>query len=465
MKMKFYNLVLLTTAFVALLFLYYVKKSFDWLVGWEEEVIPIEPPEIAIVKEMQMINDGNYDGLVSYPDIPVMIWWTPFTGDDGLQQCGQYKCFFTNDRAYRHHPMTRTMFFYGTDFKPYDVPIPRKPGEDWALFHEESPKNNPIFSHPEVMSHFNHTSTLRQTSHFPLTTQYLESIQYITDSRLLVPVETKNRLQRGEGLAPVAYVQSGCDTPSMRDSWVAEFMKHIPVDSYGSCLNNKQLPSDIAGSEQFENEKFLKFLAQYKFVISFENAICDDYVTEKLWRTLRIGSVPIYLGAPNVETLLPNKNSAILVKNFKSPKDVADYIATVNEDDKLYNSFLKHKSSADKSFVENQLLTDLLKSRRWGVSSRQQRDQGNFIAHYQCHVCQEVASNIKYSRLGFRPRVHKSGDDHYGCPAPVSPITGETDPSSWWTDLWNRSKKDAWRFDKLATRNKQFSKEQFYSEN
>ena len=310
------------------------------------------------------IKHGNYEGSVSYPDIPVMIWWTPFTGDDGLQQCGQYKCFFTNDREYRHHPMTKTMFFYGTDFKPYDVPIPRKPGEDWALFHEESPKNNPIFSHPEVMTHFNHTSTFRQQSHFPLTTQYLESIEYITDTKLLVPLEVKNSLQREKGLAPVAYVQSGCDTPSMRDSWVMEFMKHIKVDSYGTCLNNKQLPSDIAGSEQFENEKFLKFLAQYKFVISFENAICDDYVTEKLWRTLRIGSVPLYLGAPNVETLLPNKNSAILVRNFNSPKDVADYVKTINEDDDVYKSFLKHKTYADKNYAENQLLIELLRSRR-----------------------------------------------------------------------------------------------------
>merc|ERR1711983_106907 len=200
MKMKFYNLVLLTTAFVALLFLYYVKKSFDWLIGLEEEVIPIDPPEIAIVKEMQMIKHGNYEGSVSYPDIPVMIWW--------------------------------------------------------ALFHEESPKNNPIFSHPEVMTHFNHTSTFRQQSHFPLTTQYLESIEYITGTKLLVPLEVKNSLQKEKGLAPVAYVQSGCDTPSMRDSWVMEFMKHIKVDSYGTCLNNKHLPSDIAGSEQFENEKF-----------------------------------------------------------------------------------------------------------------------------------------------------------------------------------------------------------------
>ena len=46
-----------------------------------------------------------------------------------------------------------------------------------------------------------------------------------------------------EGLAPVVYVQSSCDAPSDRDSYVTELMKFIKIDSYGKCLNNKQLPT------------------------------------------------------------------------------------------------------------------------------------------------------------------------------------------------------------------------------
>ena len=167
----------------------------------------IDPPDVAIVKELRMLDNG-WLGPPSYPDIPVMLWWTPFTADDGIQHCGDFKCFFTNDKSYRHHPMTKTIFFYGTDFKPYDVPIPRKQGEDWALLHEESPKNNPIFTHYDLIRHFNHTSSFKRQSHFPLTTQYLESIDYLTQSKYLVSIEEKNRLQK-EGLAPVAYVQSG----------------------------------------------------------------------------------------------------------------------------------------------------------------------------------------------------------------------------------------------------------------
>lgn len=47
-------------------------------------------------------------------------------------------------------------------------------------------------------------------------------------------------------------------------------------------------------------EEFYHFIGRYKFVIAFENSICNDYITEKLWRPLTIGVVPIYFGAPNV---------------------------------------------------------------------------------------------------------------------------------------------------------------------
>lgn len=60
--------------------------------------------------------------------------------------------------------------FYGTTFKYYDLPLPRKPHHEWALVHEESPMNNFLFSFEEVMTLFNHTSTFRRESDYPLAT-------------------------------------------------------------------------------------------------------------------------------------------------------------------------------------------------------------------------------------------------------------------------------------------------------
>ena len=388
--------------------------------GLEVKEIPKLPPAEAIEDEVNKMKQG-LTVSPSYPDIPVMVWWTPFTADDGVQQCGEYQCYFTNDRSFRQHPSTRIIFFYGTDFKTSDLPLPRTEYEDWALLHEESPKNNPIFNHQEMMIHFNHSSTFRQESDFPLTTQYLESINSLSSSRYLVPLHTKNTLLHGD-LAPVVYVQSGCDTPSMRDQWVEQFMKHVKVDSYGACLNNKQLPDHLQGSEQFESEQFYQLLAQYKFIISAENAVCDDYVTEKLWGPLVLGSVPIYLGAANVRSLLPNNNSAILISDFDSPADVAEYVIKVNNDDDLYKQFLQHKReyNDNSELVTNKLLKQMMSERRWGVSRRQQQVMGTFVSHYQCHVCEKVARNMKFSNRGDQDKSYQTylmmimfqGSDH-----------------------------------------------------
>lgn len=51
--------------------------------------------------------------------------------------------------------------------------------------------------------------------------------------------------------------------------------------------------------DTLNNREFLSFVAKYKFTIAFENAICNDYITEKLWRPLIVGSVPIYYGSPS----------------------------------------------------------------------------------------------------------------------------------------------------------------------
>lgn len=317
-----------------------------------------------------------------------------------------------------------------------------------------------------MMTNFNHTATFRKQSDFPLTTQYLEDLDMVTNPYFLIPLNVKNRMV-DDGLAPVAYVQSGCDTPSLRDRWVEQFMKHVRVDSYGECLNNKQLTDDIKGSEHMDNREYVHLLAKYKFIISIENALCDDYVTEKLWRTLKVGAVPIYLGAPNIEHYLPNDKSAILVKDFDSVEAVADHVKMLHKDDNAYKTYLSHKLAHNRdkeSLVTNQLLKDMVQQRRWGVTSEQQAYLGNFVQHFQCFVCERVARNIRFTNLGFKPLPYDANEDHYGCPVPRSPLTGEVDTMSWWTEQWYRSKYEAQVFQSLLGSNKQFNSSTFFSE-
>ena len=44
------------------------------------------------------------------------------------------------------------------------------------------------------------------------------------------------------GPAPVVFLSSNCDSSTDREAYVRELMKFIRVDSFGDCLQNKDLP-------------------------------------------------------------------------------------------------------------------------------------------------------------------------------------------------------------------------------
>jgi len=51
-------------------------------------------------------------------------------------------------------------------------------------------------------------------------------------------------------------------------------------------------------------------------VISVENSIQDDYVSEKFFHPFASGSVPLYWGAPNVAQYNPGKESFLHVRDY-----------------------------------------------------------------------------------------------------------------------------------------------------
>ena len=50
----------------------------------------------------------------------------------------------------------------------------------------------------------------------------------------------------------------------------------------------------------YEHNDFYDLTAKYKFTLSLENAHCNDYVTEKVWRPLMLGSVPVISGSAKI---------------------------------------------------------------------------------------------------------------------------------------------------------------------
>ena len=106
---------------------------------------------------------------------------------------------------------------------------------------------------------------------------------------------------------------SHCKTQSHREDYVKELSKYINIDIVGKCGNKYACP------RKFSKDCEEQLVTKYYFYLALENSICDDYITEKTWRRLTEGAVPIVLGGGMYAEELP-KNSYIDVKDFASPR-------------------------------------------------------------------------------------------------------------------------------------------------
>ena len=82
----------------------------------------------------------------------------------------------------------------------------------------------------------------------------------------------------------------------------------------------------------------------HKFYLAFENCQCNDYVTEKYYRAIEEGAVPIIIGWENNTDFEVAPHSTIQLSDFKSIKDLADYIKLLDSNDRLYEEYLWYKN-------------------------------------------------------------------------------------------------------------------------
>ena len=75
-------------------------------------------------------------------------------------------------------------------------------------------------------------------------------------------------------------------------------------------------------------------MRQYKYSLCYENAVFPGYVTEKIFDGFFAGSIPVYLGAPNVTEYIP-AGTFIDKRNFKTYADLYRYMKGMPEPEYL----------------------------------------------------------------------------------------------------------------------------------
>lgn len=126
----------------------------------------------------------------------------------------------------------------------------------------------------------------------------------------------------------------------------------------------------IFGFNEFEVYKGsvtdkLESLSKYKFCIAFENSAVPGYITEKIFDCFWAGTVPIYLGSPNIEKYVP-KECFIDFRKFGSYKEMLDYLEKMEEAEyKKYLSNIKTfigTKQTKKLWFGDEFIDSLLKS-------------------------------------------------------------------------------------------------------
>ncbi|XP_057337348.1 alpha-(1,3)-fucosyltransferase B [Microplitis mediator] len=381
-------------------------------------------------------------------EIPIVLWWTPFGSDEQLRKCGDVKCYFTKNRSVLTNSRLKAILFYGSNIEFDDLPFPRQTNVTWGLLHEESPRNNLILVQEEALQLFNYSATFSRFSDLPINLVNLPSKQELLERKYFLSTPEKTQLMKQKNLAPVLFIQSNCDTMNGRDSFVSQLMKYIPVDSYGSCINNKLLPEEFQENylDKLNSREFLKFVGQYKFTLAIENAVCEDYITEKLWRPLMVGSVPIYYGSPSFKDWLPNNHSAIAVSEFKNPKILAEYLRELINDDVKYNDYLRHKLV--KNGITNSYLLNVLQKKPKNLFN----NFGYYVKKFECFVCKKSLSSITQNTVTKK---------HYNCSKPRNVYTNKKNQ---WSVMWEIESCAAKLLHRLFSQNKTIDINKFHRE-
>ncbi|XP_017154423.1 alpha-(1,3)-fucosyltransferase B-like [Drosophila miranda] len=382
-----------------------------------------------------------------------LLWWShhfAFVYDE-VRQCGVFDCRVTNKR--QRLASARAVLFYGSALKTGDYPLPRSPQHLWALLHEESPRNVIYAPFDDFLQHFNFTSTFSRFSDQPITTQWLPSAHDLISMDYTMSFDFKSSNLNGPSPS-VVFLNSDCDTMSGREDYMKELMRHINVDSFGSCLRNKDLPASLQNDylNNLYSPKLLRFLSRYKFMIAIENAVCEDYITEKFWRPLVVGVIPIYFGSPSIKDWQPQKKSAIFVSDFPNAAALGRYIMELSENKTEYDSFRGHKLNRSHPIQNEKLLHHL-------ITYPHPTREYDFFETFECAVC-------KYAT--YRGPIRRANARHYNCPlVPIyAPLESKKEPdrATDWRSVMKVGQCQARILDTFFRSNKPYSEADFEAE-
>ncbi|KAL6473349.1 hypothetical protein MHYP_G00169100 [Metynnis hypsauchen] len=257
--------------------------------------------------------------LETEAEILILVWIWPFGAAFPVDTCeslyGIKNCRITDDR--NQYEQADAVLFHTRDISdqiPNLLKLPRFPLQMWVWMDSEPPSYTPQLSGADDL--FNLTSNYRRDSDI-----------WAPYGRVMKATEEEKAFQIPKKDKLVCWIVSHWNEEFKRVDYFKEFSKHIQVEGFGKHFRR-----------EVNTEDFFKVIASCKFYLSFENSIHKDYISEKVFHPLVLGTVPVVIGPPrdNYEEFIP-RDAFIHIDDFTTPKDLAEHLKAADQNQEIFH--------------------------------------------------------------------------------------------------------------------------------
>ncbi|CAF3248771.1 unnamed protein product, partial [Rotaria sp. Silwood2] len=244
------------------------------------------------------------------------------------KQCPYRNCRYTCDR--NSSTFADVLLMHRSDIHFDQLPIERNPEQIWLYWHDE-----PGGVQNQAISYqFNWTISYRFNAEVNIGAYGLTILRNKPLSFKEVNSYINEQFSNRQPYA--VWFVSNCK-PKARLYYYDQLHLYYPsIKVYGDCVlqNKTNHCHRHSHCETFE-------LSKNKFYLAFESQSCRDYITEKFWRSLAYGTIPIVFGPhdkQSVEKIAP-PNSFIYTGDFISVSKLAEYLNEIGRNRTLFGEY------------------------------------------------------------------------------------------------------------------------------
>jgi hypothetical protein len=255
--------------------------------------------------------------------------------------CPVWQCKTTSDRNILPIESYDAVVFNQRKWTPTDLPVNRSRHQRYIFWSRESPGWRYVNTNT-MAEFFNWTMTYRWDSDIAYPYGWITLTNPIIGTKLSDTHELEQLIAETHFDSTISYTAgktkkvawfvSNCKSLSARNEYVDRLKTFIDVDIYGECGN--------MSCSRSNPELCRKMLERdYKFYLSLENTLCEDYVTAKFFDQMRYHIIPIVFDLHGHHARMAPPHSYINAADYQSVRELADYLTLLDGNDTLYNEY------------------------------------------------------------------------------------------------------------------------------